>query len=66
MDDKERLEKINRIARRAFGNTKTPVLLQDLQMIIMLASASDQFVEQNRAQFDANPPLDTPRISWYT
>ena len=59
MDDKERLRMIQPIARRLFDNAEENVAQQDAHLIIALCTATDEFIERNRAWFDANLPLDS-------
>ena len=57
MTDKERLDKIHKIATRsAFNASQMPsTVRQDLHLIITLCTVTDGFLERNAKQFEAQP-----------
>ncbi len=57
MTDKERLEQIHLIARRAFVNAQQSRITQDLHLIMSLCSATDRYLELNAKMFEVSLPI---------
>jgi hypothetical protein len=57
MTDKERLDKIHEIATRSVLSEKRmpSTVRQDLYLIVTLCSSSDEFLERNAKQYEAQP-----------